>query len=63
MKKVVRVLMSLAAGLDTGIATYEQLSRPPAQPEERQKVGFVSRPSDTSTFVDPGPGRWVNKKK
>ena len=63
MLKLVKLLMSVAAGLETGLVTYEQLNEPAPVPQERQKVGFVSRPSDGATFVQPPPSPWVNEKK
>jgi hypothetical protein len=61
MNKLVKVLMSLAAGLDMGLDTYEQLNQPAVpQTKHQQPVGFVSHPSEGATFVQPPPSPWIN---
>jgi len=71
MKKLVTLLVSLAAGIETGYLTYSQLSnvgpgpRPFEQPQQAQKkgsLGFVQERSPQAAPEAPG-SPWINEKK
>ena len=65
MKKLVAMLVSLAAGIETGLVTYNQLSgaTPGPQPLEKGPLGFVQEPSAEATRTTAPPSPWINKKK
>ena len=65
MKKLVAMLVSLAAGIETGLITYNQLSGvgPGPQPLEKGPLGFVQEPSAEATRPNAPPSPWINKKK
>ena len=68
MKKLVTLLVSLAAGIETGYLTYSQLSnigpgpRPLEQPQRKSSLGFVQEPSPQAAPEAPGTP-WINEKK
>lgn len=63
MIRLVNLLMSVAAGLETGLTTYEQLNEPDDPLPEREKVGFVARPSEDAIFIQPKPSPWINESR
>ena len=62
MSKLVKLLMSVAAGLNQGMETYTLLNTPEEPvPAERGPMGFsVGLPNDSRNFVPPPPSPWLN---
>ena len=67
MRKLVKLLMSVAAGLNQSLDTYTLLNMPDEpEPEStaRGPLGFAAgRPNDSRNFVQPTPSPWLNGKK
>jgi len=63
MRKLVKLLMSVAAGLETSLTTYEQLNEPCDPPPVYEKLGFVARPSEDAVFIQPKPSPWINEEE
>jgi hypothetical protein len=65
MRKLVKLLMSVAAGLNQGLETYTLLNTPEEpEPEARGPMGFsAGLPNDSCNFVQPPPSPWLNRKK
>lgn len=63
MKKLVTLLVSLAAGIETGYLTYTEISEEePQQPQKKGSLGFVQERSPQAAPEAPG-SPWINEKK
>lgn len=65
MRILVKLLMSVAAGLNQSLETYDLLNAPDEpEPLARGPMGFAAGlPNVSRNFVQPPPSPWLNGEK